>query len=133
MQEQRGFPQGKCPQVSLYVQLSHLLGGQVQVMFDPITSSIEHIRTGKLRALAVTTATRSDALPGVPTVGDFLPSYEASYWCGVGAPRNTPLDVIEKLNKEINAGLADAKMRARFADRHDGSELAVRIRQVHRR
>jgi tripartite-type tricarboxylate transporter receptor subunit TctC len=96
--------------------LTDLLGGQVQVMFDPITSSIEHIRNGKLRALAVTTAARSDALPGVPTVGEFLRGYEASYWCGIGAPRNTPREVIEKVNKEVNAGLADAKMRARFAD-----------------
>ena len=96
--------------------LTDLLGGQVEVMFDPITSSIEHIRAGKLRALAVTTATRSEALPGVPTVGDFLPGYEASYWCGVGVPRNTPVEIIDKLNKEINAGLADAKMKTRFAD-----------------
>jgi tripartite-type tricarboxylate transporter receptor subunit TctC len=69
-----------------------------------------------LRALAVTSAARSEALPGVPTVGDFLPGYEASYWCGVVAPRNTPVEIIDKLNKEINTGLADTKMKARFAD-----------------
>src|SRR5262249_34906221 len=96
--------------------LTDLLGGQVQVMFDPATSSIELIRTGKLRALAVTSITRSEALPGIPTVGEFLPGYEAIYWCGVGAPKNTPVEIIEKLNMEINAGLADAKVRARFAD-----------------
>jgi len=96
--------------------LSDLLGGQVQVMFDPITSSIEHIRAGKLRPLAVTSAARSEALPGVPTVVDFLPGYEASFWCGIVAPRNTPVEIIDKLNKEINAGLADTKMKARFAD-----------------
>jgi len=96
--------------------LSDLLGGQVQAMFDPITSSIEHIRAGKLRPLAVTSAARSEALPGVPTVGDFLPGYEASYWCGIVTPRNTPVEIIDKLNEKINAGLADTKMKARFAD-----------------
>ena len=96
--------------------LSDLLGGQVQVMFDPATSSIEHIKAGRLRALAVSTATRSEALPGIPTLGEFLPGYEASYWCGIGAPRNTPVEIVDRLNKEINAGLADAKMKARFAD-----------------
>jgi tripartite-type tricarboxylate transporter receptor subunit TctC len=79
-------------------------------------SSIEHIRAGKLRALAVTTGTRSDVLPDVPTVGEFLPGYEASNWYGVGIPKNTPAEIIDKLNKEINAGLADPKMKARLAD-----------------
>ena len=79
-------------------------------------SSIEHIRAGKLRALAVTTATRSEALPDIPTVGEFVPGYEASTWYGLGAPKNTPAEIIDKLNKEINAGLADPKMRARLAD-----------------
>ena len=83
--------------------LTDLLGGQVQVMFDTMPSSIEHIRAGKLRALAVTTATRSEVLPDVPTVGDFVPGYEASAWSGVGAPKNTPAEIIDKLNKEINA------------------------------
>jgi tripartite-type tricarboxylate transporter receptor subunit TctC len=79
-------------------------------------ASIEYIRTGKLRALAVTTATRSEALPDIPTVGEFVPGYEASNWYGVGIPKNTPAEIIDKLNKEINAALADPKMKARFAD-----------------
>ena len=96
--------------------LTDLLGGQVQVMFDPMPSSIEYVRAGKLRALAVTTATRSEALPDVPTVGEFVPGYESSTWYGVGAPKNTPAEIIDKLNKEINAGLADPKIKARLAD-----------------
>jgi tripartite-type tricarboxylate transporter receptor subunit TctC len=93
-----------------------LLGGQVQVMFAPVFLSIESIRAGKLRALAVTTETRSDVLPGIPTVGEFVPSYEASSVYGLGAPRNTPSEIIGKLNQEINAGLADPKIKARLAD-----------------
>jgi tripartite-type tricarboxylate transporter receptor subunit TctC len=96
--------------------LTDLLAGQVQVSFPTMPASIEHIRTGKLRALAVTTAKRSDALPDIPTVGEFLPGYEASNWYGVGIPKNTPAEIIDKLNKEINAGLADPKMKARLAD-----------------
>ena len=96
--------------------LTDLLGGQVQVVFSLIPASIEYIRAGKLRALAVTTATRSEALPDIPTVGEFVPGYEASAWYGVGAPRNTPAEIVEKLNTEINAGLADPKMKARLAD-----------------
>jgi tripartite-type tricarboxylate transporter receptor subunit TctC len=96
--------------------LTDLLGGQVQVMFDLVISSIEHIRAGRLRALAVTTATRLRALPDIPTVGDFVPGYEASSWQGVGAPKNTPAEIIDKLNKEINASLADPKIKARLAD-----------------
>ena len=96
--------------------LTDLLGGQVQVMFGSVPASIEHIRAGKLRALAVTTATRSEALPDIPTVGDFVPGYEASAWYGIGAPRNTPAEIVDKLNKEINAGLADPKIKARLAD-----------------
>jgi tripartite-type tricarboxylate transporter receptor subunit TctC len=96
--------------------LTDLLGGQVQVMFDNLTSSIEHIRTGKLRALAVTTAVRSEALLDVPTVGDFLPGFEASGLYGLGAPKATPAAIIERLNQEINAGLADPKIKARLAD-----------------
>ena len=88
-----------------------LLGGQVQVLFDPVSSSTEYIRAGKLRALAVTTATRSEAFPDIPTVAEFVPGYEASAFFGVGAPKNTPADIIEKLNKEINAGLADPKLK----------------------
>jgi tripartite-type tricarboxylate transporter receptor subunit TctC len=93
-----------------------LLGGQVQVLFAPITHSIEYIRTGKLRALAVTSATRSAALPEIPTVAEFVPGYEASGWYGIGAPMNTPTEIIDRLNKEINAALADPKIKARLAD-----------------
>jgi tripartite-type tricarboxylate transporter receptor subunit TctC len=94
--------------------LSDLIAGQVQVLFD-IPSSLEYIKTGKVRALAVTTATRSEALPDIPTIGEFVPGYETSAWFGVGAPKNTPVEIIEKLNKEINAGLADPKLKARLA------------------
>jgi tripartite-type tricarboxylate transporter receptor subunit TctC len=96
--------------------LTDLLGGQVQVDFDSIPSSIEYIRAGKLRALAVTTAMRSEALPDVPTVGEFVPGYEASAWYGVGVPKGTPDDIIDKLNKEINAILADPNTKARLAE-----------------
>ena len=96
--------------------LTNLLGGQVQVTFDPLANSIGHVRAGRLRALAVTTAMRSPELPEVPAVGEFVPGYEASGWQGIGAPRDTPPEVIDILNKEINAGLADTKMKARFAD-----------------
>jgi len=92
-----------------------LLGGQVQVMFATTVSSIENIKTGRLRALAVTTATRSDALPDVPTVGEFVPGYETSGWYGIGAPKNTPSQIIDQLNEAINAGLADPKIKARLA------------------
>jgi len=96
--------------------LTDLIGGQVQVMFDGLPASIEHIRTGRLRALAVTTATRLDALPDIPTVADFVPGYEASAVHGIGAPKNTPTEIVDRLNKEINAALADPKMVARLAD-----------------
>jgi tripartite-type tricarboxylate transporter receptor subunit TctC len=96
--------------------LIDLLAGQVQVYFASIVASIEYIRTGRLRALAVTTATRSEALPDMPTVGEFVPGYEASFWYGVGAPKATLAEIVAKLNKEINAGLADPKMKARLAD-----------------
>lgn len=96
--------------------LTDLLGGQVQVMFDNLSSSIEHIRSGKLRALAVTTATRSKALPDVPTIGEFVPGYEASAWQGIGAPTNMPAEIITKLNSEINAALGDPRMKARLSD-----------------
>ena len=96
--------------------MTDLLAGQVQVMFEPLATSIEHIRSDKLRALAVTSATRVDVLPGIPTVGDFVPGYEATGWQGVGAPRSTPAAVIEKLNREINAVLADPRMKARIVD-----------------
>jgi len=96
--------------------LTDLLGGQVQAAFDNLPGSIEYIRAGTIRPLAVTTATRSDVLPDIPTVGEFVPGYEASAWNGIGAPRNTPAEVIDRLNKEINAALADPKMKARLAD-----------------
>ncbi|HEX9558387.1 MAG TPA: tripartite tricarboxylate transporter substrate binding protein, partial [Reyranella sp.] len=86
--------------------LADLLGGQVQVLFATSPASIEYVRAGKLRALAVTTATRAEALPDLPTVGDFVPGYEASAWYGIGAPRKTPAEIIERLNREANAGLA---------------------------
>jgi tripartite-type tricarboxylate transporter receptor subunit TctC len=88
----------------------------VQVYFGPITASIEHIKAGRLRALAVTTATRSEVLPDIPTVGEFVPDYEASTWYGVGAPKATPAEVVDKLNREFNAGLADPKIKAQLAD-----------------
>jgi tripartite-type tricarboxylate transporter receptor subunit TctC len=96
--------------------LTDLLGGQVQVMFAPMTASIGYIRAGTLRALAVASATRSDALPGIPTLGDFLPGYEASVWTGLGAPRGTPIEIVDKLNAEINSGLADPTIKARLTD-----------------
>jgi tripartite-type tricarboxylate transporter receptor subunit TctC len=96
--------------------LIDLLAGQVQVMFPTTVASIEYIRTGRLRALAVTTATRSEALPDIPTVGELVPGYESTTWYGIGAPKNTPAEIIDTLNKEINAALADPKMKARLAD-----------------
>ncbi len=96
--------------------LIDLLGGQVQVLFATMSSSIGYVRDGRLRALAVTSATPSLALPDVPTVAESVPGYEASFWSGIGAPKDTPAEIVDKLNKEINAGLADPKMKARFAD-----------------
>jgi tripartite-type tricarboxylate transporter receptor subunit TctC len=96
--------------------LTDLMGGQVQMMFDPVPTSIEYIKAGKVRALAVSTATRSEALPDIPTLGDFLPGFEASNWYGVGAPKNTPVEIVENLNKEINAALADPEVKAHLAD-----------------
>jgi len=96
--------------------LTDLIGGQVEVMFEGMASLVDHIRTGKLRALAVTTTTRAPALPDIPTVGEFVPGYEASQWYGIGAPRDTPVEIIAALNKEINAGLAEPRIRARLGD-----------------
>src|SRR5262245_45982483 len=104
--------------------LTDLLGGQVQVMFTAPVVSIEYIKTGKLRSLAVTAPTRWEVLPDIPTVGEFVPGFEARGWFGVGAPKNTPTEIIEKLNTEINAGLADPKIKARLADL-GGSPLVV--------
>jgi tripartite-type tricarboxylate transporter receptor subunit TctC len=96
--------------------LTDMLGGQVQAMFGTMPASIEYVRAGKLRPLAVTSARRSELLPDLPTVGDFVPGYETSAWQGIGAPKNTPAEIINKFNKEINAGLADPKIKTRVAD-----------------
>jgi len=96
--------------------LTDLMGGQVQVLFDNMPSSIEYLKAGKLRPLAVTTATRSQALPDVPTVAETVPGYEASAWFGLGAPKGTPAEIVDKLNAAVNAGLADPKLKARLAD-----------------
>jgi tripartite-type tricarboxylate transporter receptor subunit TctC len=93
-----------------------LLSGQVQVLFATTPGTTDFVRTGRLRALAVTTASRAEVLPELPTVGDFVPGYESSQWYGMGAPRSTSAEIIDTLNREINAGLADPKMKARFAD-----------------
>jgi tripartite-type tricarboxylate transporter receptor subunit TctC len=96
--------------------LTDMISGQVHVMFDILTSSIQHIRSGSLRALAVTGARRSEVLPDLPTLGEFLPGYEATAWYGLAAPKHTSSEIVDKLNKEINAGLADPKIKARLAD-----------------
>ena len=93
-----------------------LVAGHLQVIFAPISESIQHIQAGKLRALAVTTTARLDVLPDVPTVADFVPGYEASGFAGIGAPRNTPTEIIDLLNKELNAGLLDAKVKTRIVE-----------------
>ena len=103
--------------------LTDLLAGQVQVFFPPMVVPIGQVRAGKLRALAVTTATRSEALPDIPSVGEFVPGYEASVWFGLGAPTGTPAEIIDKLNQETNAALADPKIRARMAE-SGGNALA---------
>jgi tripartite-type tricarboxylate transporter receptor subunit TctC len=95
--------------------ISDLIGGQVQLLFDPMPSSIEHVRSGKIRALAVTSAARSDALPGVPTISETVPGYEASFWVGVGAPKGTPSDIVERINHEINTALADPDFKVRLS------------------
>jgi hypothetical protein len=103
-------------------------------MFSALTSSIEHINAGTLRALAVTTAMRAEILPHLPAVAEFLPGYEDSNWCGFGAPQNTPAEIIAKLNKELNAGLADRKVKARLSGaRRRGAAPAGRFRQAHLR
>jgi len=104
------------PYRSALPALADLIAGQVQVMFDPIARSIESVRAGKLRPLAVTTSMRSPMLPEIPTVSDFLPGYESSAWFGFGAPKGTPVEVVDRVNKEINAALADPNVRARLAD-----------------
>jgi tripartite-type tricarboxylate transporter receptor subunit TctC len=109
--------------------LTDMLGGQVQVMFATMSSSIEYVKDRRLRALAVTTTTRSEALPDIPTVSDFLPGYEASDWYGIGTANGTPANTVDKLNKEINAGLADPKIKARLADL-GGITLSVRAHRL---
>jgi tripartite-type tricarboxylate transporter receptor subunit TctC len=104
------------PYRSAAAVMTDLLSGQVQLYFGTTASSLEYVRTGKLRALAVTIEQRLDALPDIPAVAEFVPGYEASGWFGVGAPRNTPVEIINKLNKEIDAGVADPKMKARLVD-----------------
>jgi tripartite-type tricarboxylate transporter receptor subunit TctC len=96
--------------------LTDLLAGQVQVMFASMPAAIQYVRAGNLRALAVTTAARSDALPDIPAVGEFVPGYEATLWYGIGAPKKTLPEIVERLNKETNAAIADPKLKARFAD-----------------
>ncbi len=104
------------PYRGLSPALSDLLAGQVQVIFSSFPAAIEYIKAGRLRALAVTTATRFEGAPDIPTVGDVVPGYEASQWYGVGAPNNTPVEIVDKLNKEINVGLVNSKLRAQLAD-----------------
>jgi tripartite-type tricarboxylate transporter receptor subunit TctC len=94
--------------------ISDLIGGQVQLLFDPVPSSVEHVRSGKIRALAVTSAARSDALPGVPTVSETVPGFETTFWVGIGGPKGTPIDIVERINDEINAALADPSFTARL-------------------
>jgi tripartite-type tricarboxylate transporter receptor subunit TctC len=96
--------------------LADVVGGQVQVGFDVLTGALAHIRSGSLRALAVAGKRRSEALPDVPTIGETVAGYEANSWCGVGVPRGTPAEIIERLNREINAGLANPTIKARLAD-----------------
>jgi tripartite-type tricarboxylate transporter receptor subunit TctC len=112
--------------------LTDLIGGQVHVMFDNMPSSIEHIRAGRLRALAVTATTRVEALPDIPTVSDFVPDFETSAWAGIGAPRNTPAVIIDKLNQEINAVLADPQIKTRIAGL-GGAVLALSRAEYERR
>jgi tripartite-type tricarboxylate transporter receptor subunit TctC len=96
--------------------LTDLIGGQMQVMFDTVPTSLEFLKTGKLRPLAVTATTRLESLPDVPPLSDFLPGYETSFWLGVGAPRNTPPEIVQTLNKEISAGLESAKLKSQLGD-----------------
>ena len=96
--------------------LTDLLGGQVHAAFDNLPASLEYIRTGRLRALAVTTANRPDVLPNIPVLSEFVPGFEVSALFGVAAPKNTPVEIVDRLNKEINAGLADPNIKARLAD-----------------
>src|SRR5262245_46525007 len=111
------------PYRGLAASLTDLLGGQVQVTFASVPSSIAYIKAGRLRALAITSATRSEALPDLPTVGEFVPGYETSLWLGLGAPKGTPAEIIDTLNQETNAALTDPKIKARLADDLGGTVL----------
>lgn len=111
-----GIDMVQVPYRGTSLALSDLISGRMQVLFDNLPSSIEYIRSGKLRALAVTTAARSEALPDIPAMGDFVPGYETSTWTGIGAPKNTPTEIIDRLNREINAALADPKMKAHLRE-----------------
>jgi tripartite-type tricarboxylate transporter receptor subunit TctC len=104
------------PYRSAAAVMTDMLSGQVQLYFGTTASSLEYVRTGKLHALAVTIERRLDALPDIPAVAEFVPGYEATAWYGIGAPRNTPVEIIDKLNREIGAGVADPKIKARLAD-----------------
>jgi tripartite-type tricarboxylate transporter receptor subunit TctC len=115
-QKETGIHFQLVPYRGLALALTDLLGGQVQVIFSSVPAAIEYIRAGKLQALAVTSAVRAEALPVLPTMGEFLPGFEASQWYGIVAPKGTPAEVVDKLNKEINAGLADPKMKVRLAE-----------------
>jgi tripartite-type tricarboxylate transporter receptor subunit TctC len=107
---------GSCAYRGTTPALNALVGGQVQVYFGTGSASIEDIKSGRLRALAVTTATRSEALPNIPTIGDSVPGFEASSVFGIGAPRNTPTEIVDRLNKRMNASLADPKIKAQLAE-----------------
>jgi tripartite-type tricarboxylate transporter receptor subunit TctC len=111
-----GIAMAHVPYRGVAPALIDLLGGQVQVYFAPIAASIAYIKDGRLRALAVTTAARADALPDIPTVADFVPGYEVSAWFGIGAPKNIPSEIVDRLNTEINEGLTGPTMKARLAD-----------------
>jgi len=119
-----GFNMVHVPYRGAAPAMTDLYAGQVQVMFSVPVNSIEHVKAGKLRALAVTTATRSEVLPEIPTVGEFVPGYEVSAWFGIGAPSNTPAEIVDKLNSEITAALADTKIKAGLAD-EGGGQLAL--------
>src|SRR4030095_14279709 len=111
-----GIDMAHVPYRSAGPALTDLIGGQVQVYFDALPSSIEYVRSGKLRGLGVTAASRSEALPDIPTVSEFVPGYEANGVYGVGVSRNTPAEIVDRLNKEINAGLTDPKLKARISE-----------------
>jgi len=111
-----GVDMAHVPYRGSVLALTDLIGGQVQVMFDAVSSSLEHIRSGKLRPLAVTTAARLQVLPDIPTVGDFVPGYEASAVQGIGVPKNTPAEIVGKLHSGLAASLSDPKVKARFAE-----------------